>query len=213
MDKFRGSLVLVVVLTLTLVGPPLMASAQANDPATIANTLITDLNTEKSDEALALFSDDAVIKYIPAAIPGSPFVGREQIRGWVLNARGYHQFNQIVGTPTLAGDKFSGTYQVADDRYRQSGIDYVEFNGELTVQGGKIKALTATISPASLVKLQQAASARTTVPQAAPNTGTGVTRLGSTDSAYNLVMGLGLLLFGTIALAGLLLIRLRHRTQ
>ena len=154
------------------------------------------MNAGDVDAAMTLYADDAVVKLVPALPPGSPdtYTGAEEIRAWfeglvAVNWKGEIEILQVEG------DTVTTESRTWADPTCQMGIAPLEATLVYTVQDGKIKGWTWTLSDESLAKLQAAMAAL-------PEIG------GEAFPTYALVMALG----GLAILGGLGLALLHRRS-
>ncbi|MBL7183251.1 MAG: nuclear transport factor 2 family protein [Anaerolineae bacterium] len=190
---------LITIATLVLVlALPVALYAQETDPASVVTALYEACNAGDVDAALALFTDDAVVKLVPALPPGSPdtYTGKEELRAWLeglvaMNWEGEFEILQVEG------DTVTTRLTSWADPTREIGIAPLVATEVYTVQDGKIKGFTWTLSDESLAKVQAALAAL-------PVTG------GAAPSIYSsaLLMALG----GLAILVGLGLALLRRRS-
>jgi hypothetical protein len=151
---------IIVLLALPLFASPGRLYAQAGtDPLSVANAYLAAFNAGDLNAVLATFADDAVETDLTPG-PGDTGVvrGKDQLRA------SYTEFLQAhphvdLGTPQVAGDKVTGTYTLSADFLKQLGVDSISGPYEFVVQGGKIKSLTHSASPASLAKVEAALQA------------------------------------------------------
>jgi LPXTG-motif cell wall-anchored protein len=164
MKKFLVVIALLAVAGVLLM--PVRSYAQATDPLSVLNASIASLNAGNVEANLALFADDAVVT-ITTPTPGQPssFVGKDQIRAWDQGQVAGHQHLTVVGTPQVSGNKVTLSGTISNDTFRKLGFDSLGFNGEVTVQDGKIKTLSVGLDQASLAKVIAASSARPTMPK------------------------------------------------
>lgn len=190
---------LITITTLVLVlALPVALYAQETDPAAVVTADAEALNAGDVDAAMALWADDAVVKLVPALPPGSPdtYTGAEQIRAW-LESLVAMNFEIEVEILQVEGNTVTTLTKTWVDPTREMGVAPLVATEVYTVQDGKIKGLTWTISDESLAALQAAMAAL-------PVTG------GDVPSGYNsaLLMALG----GLAILGGLGLALLRRRS-
>ena len=185
---------LVVMLAL-----PAALYAQETDPVAVVMAEIEALNAGDIDAALALYADDVVIKLVPPIPPDSPdtYTGKADLRAWfeglvAVNWKGELEILQVEG------DTVTTKSRTWADPTRALGVAPLEATLVYTVQDGKIKGWTWTLSDESLAKLQAAMAAL-------PESG------GDAFPTYALVMALaGLAILGGI---GLTLLRRRSHQQ
>lgn len=158
----KGTFVILIAMVAILVLPAVLY-AQGTDPAAVFTALADALNAGDVDAALALVADDAVLTFPD---PGYVFTGKEEIRGWYegLVAQNLHAEPSDF---QIDGDRMTWSNKVSIDNWRALGIAPLDYTGEGTVQDGKIKSYTETMTPESLAKLQAAMA------QQLPETGVG----------------------------------------
>jgi hypothetical protein len=147
-EKF---LVLTVVL-IALVG----CQAQAS-PGEMLATIEGALNAGDVDAAMAFFTDDAVVKLVPALPPGSPdtYNGAEEIRAWFEELVAMN-FEIDVEVLEVEGDTVTTRTSTWMDPTREMGVAPLVATEVYTVRDGKIRGFTWTISDDSLAKVQAA---------------------------------------------------------
>ena len=158
----KGTFVILIAMVAILVLPAVLY-AQETDPAALFTALADALNAGDVDAALALVADDAVLTFPDL---GYVFTGKEEIRGWYegLVAQNLHAEPSDF---QIDGDRMTWSNKVSIDDWRALGIAPLDYTGEGTVQDGKIKSYTETMTPQSLAKLQAAMA------QQLPETGAG----------------------------------------
>ena len=134
--------------------------AQETDPASVVMAIVEPLNAGDIDTMMAFFADDAVVKLVPALPPGSPdtFTGAEEIRAWFegLVAMNFEIHIEVL---QVEGDTVTTKTSTWADPTREMGVAPLVATEVYTVQDGKIKGFTWTISDESLAKLQAAMAA------------------------------------------------------
>jgi LPXTG-motif cell wall-anchored protein len=175
---------------------PLSLHAQESDPAAVVKAAEAATNAHNLDAAMAHFTDDAVVKIIPAP-PGTSgvYTGAQEIRAWLQDLFAQN-FTLEVTILQVAGDTVMTRTKTYADPTRQLGIAPLEGTEQYTIQNGKIKELTFTFTNESLAKLQAALA-----PQSMPRTG------GDTSPINMLLVALGSLAI----LSGLGVALLRRR--
>ena len=126
-------------------------------PQAVASTLEEALNAGDVDAAMALFTADAVVKLVPALPPGSPdtFTGAEEIRAWFEELVAMN-FEIGIEVLQVEGDTVTTRTSTWVDATREMGVAPLVATEVYTVQAGKIKGFTWTISDESLAKVQAA---------------------------------------------------------
>jgi hypothetical protein len=120
-------------------------------PDEVALQLAAATNTQDLDAALALFTDDAVV----TSVSPEPFTGKAEIQGWLeeMFSDNFHleadvvevNDNVVIESDTMTMDSMSFY-----------GIEPLTGTSEITVEGGKIKALNFSFSDETLADLQVA---------------------------------------------------------
>lgn len=133
-------------------------SAQTTDPTSVVETFF-DTTTTDIDAALALVTDDAVIRIVPPPpnTPGGVWTGKEQIRGYLEFIRTQAPVRERVGNVQMVGDKYVFTVKITVNDFRKWGVGAVEHTNEVVLQEGKIKSLTSIMAPAERDRVRAAA--------------------------------------------------------
>jgi len=120
-------------------------------PDEIALQLAEAVNAQDLDGALAIFADDAVV----TSVSPEPFNGKEEIQGWLegMFADNFHLDAEI--------EKTEGNLVIENDTMTMDsmsfyGIDTLTGTSEITLNGGKIKAINFSFSDETLSDLQAA---------------------------------------------------------
>ena len=131
--------------------------AQETDPAKVLNALTDSLNAGDIDAALTLYAPDAVLNIVPP-LPGLPgtFTGSKEIRGWLEILVGMNLKIEGVEILQVEGDKVKIKVKTSSDFARGFNMAFMELIEEYTIQDGKIKGITITITNESAEKLQAA---------------------------------------------------------
>ncbi len=126
------------------------ASAQATDPASVAQALINAENAHNVAGAVALFASDAVV-----TLPTGKLTTTAEIEKWQqeLAAGNFHANTNAM---QVAGDRVTFTGKVALDAFRKAGFATLDSMWDITVQQGKVKTFTFSFTPEAGAKLQQA---------------------------------------------------------
>jgi hypothetical protein len=192
-------------LALGLSALPGRAHAQGSDPASV----ITAFNEATSgatnvDATLALVADDITIHIVPPppANPSGIFTGKEGVRTFVQNAAAQNPQRVLIGAWQVNGDKVSGTIKITNNDFKKWGVGAVEHSLEAVVQGGKLKSVTFTMSPAEQPRVAAARAAAQQAPQTLPTTG----GTGGPEAIW--VLGFGVVLMSGM---GLILMRIARR--
>jgi len=151
-----------------LLGSPAGVSAQVSDARTVVNTWISVQNAHDLDGALALFTDDGIIRIVPAP-PGTSGVwaGKQQLRE-VLQSWFADNLRIETTNVQVAGDRVTWFTRVWFDSWIKLGVAPIDNDSEAVVQGGKLKSFTANNSPEGVARLQAAAAAAQPAPAPAP---------------------------------------------
>lgn len=130
----------------------------------LVGTLEEALNAGDVNAAMALFTADAVVKLVPALPPGSPdtFTGAEEIRAWFEELVAMN-FEIGIEVLQVEGDTVTTRTSTWVDATREMGVAPLVATEVYTVQDGKIKGFTWTISDESLAKVQAAMAPTMTV--------------------------------------------------
>ncbi len=165
------ALMLAAMLTVTPV-------AAADDPNTVIERLEAALMAKDLDGAVALFADDATARRNPP-LPNTTgmYRGAAEIRTFWQALIALNPRFETVGQRQVAGEQVTWTNNTGLDLFRRAGIASFISRGEATVHGGKIVAITITIPPEELARLQAAMAAQP-APPTAPRTG------GGSEAAY-----------------------------
>lgn len=131
--------------------------AQETDPEKVLNTLADSLNAGDVDTAMTLYAPDAVINIVPP-LPGLPgtFTGLEEIRGWLEILVGMNLKIEGLEILQAEGDKVKIKLKTSSDFARGFNMAFMELIEEYTIQDGKIKGYTISITKESAEKLQAA---------------------------------------------------------
>ncbi len=161
----RGSILVVALSILALaVGSP-TALAQQADPAAVVAAFDGALNAGNADAALALFTDDAVVKSSSAT-----YTGKQQIAAWLGPNLAQHIHVDLIGSRQVNGETETHFAKVTTDATRKVGVT-LEGSATSVVHTGKITSYTFAFTPESLARLQAAQAA----PAQMPKTGGGGT--------------------------------------
>lgn len=161
------ALMLATMLTVTPV-------AAAGDPSAVIDRLEAALMAKDVDSAVALFTDDATARRNPP-LPNTTgmYRGKAEIRTFWQALIALNPRFETVGQRQVAGEQVTWTNDTGLDVFRRAGIASFISRGEATVRGGKIVAITITIPPEELARLQAAMAAQPAVPPTTPRTGGG----------------------------------------
>ncbi len=131
--------------------------AQETDPAKVLNTLADSLNAGDVDTAMTLYATDAVINIEPP-LPGLPstYTGLKEIRVWLETLVGMKLKIEGVDILQVEGDKVKIKVKTSSDLARGLNIAFLELIEEYTIQNGKIKGYTISITEDSMEKMQAA---------------------------------------------------------
>jgi hypothetical protein len=164
----RAMVTTIFVLMLAVTGrPPVLASAEGTDPASVVAAFDAALNAGDVEATLALFSDDAVVRTQTAT-----HTGKEQVRR-LFQELVADRFQFESSNRRVLGDTETHAAKVSRDEWRRLGIVPLDASAEVVVQEGKIRSFTVTYSAESLARLQaaQARAAPSQLPRALPRTG------------------------------------------
>jgi hypothetical protein len=122
------------------------------DPITVIQDFDAAWNAHDLDRALSFFTDDAVVRLVPAPPGEGEYAGKAQIREW---AQGLMTGFQVASSDhQLSGDRITWRFRVSSDAFRSMGIDPVEGTSEATLQGDRLRSFTVTFSPETVSKMQ-----------------------------------------------------------
>jgi ketosteroid isomerase-like protein len=183
-----------VVLLVSLFVFPAALYAQGTDSESVLKAITEALHKKDVEAAVALLADDIVQTLVPPPSGTGVYKGKEEMRARfkeVVAVNAFHKFNSCQ----TSGDKATCSVTYSDDGLKAMGVASIEMTAEATVQGGKLKAVTWTVSQESLTKLQAAMA-----PKTLPKGG------GTTFPGYALIIALG-----ALALVGGLSVTWAHR--
>jgi ketosteroid isomerase-like protein len=131
--------------------------AQETDPGKVLNALADALNAGDVDAALTLYAPDAVLNIVPP-LPGLPgtFTGSKEIRSWLEILVGMNLKIEGMEILQVEGDKLKIKLKTSSDFARGFNMAFMELIEEYTIQDGKIKGCTISITEESAEKLQAA---------------------------------------------------------
>lgn len=152
---FSRTVPLVLLLSLSVAAciQPIAAPATANDPAAVFDAFHAALNAHDADAALAFFAEDATIQ-LPGNLPPSVYKGKSEIGSWLEGLAAQHIHIEITSLQ-VKGDTLTYNAKVDIDALRPLSIS-LDGPAELTVQQGKITALTHTLNQETRIKLMLA---------------------------------------------------------
>ncbi len=132
--------------------------AQETDPAAVVSALAEAVNAGDVDAAMALFAADAVVKLVglpPPLHEPDTYTGAEEIRAWFegLVAQNFEIEVEIL---KVEGDTVTTETSTWSDPTRELGVAPLVATEVYTVQDGKIKGFTWTITDCSLAMLEGA---------------------------------------------------------
>jgi ketosteroid isomerase-like protein len=146
-----------------------MASVQAAmappSPQEVLAEMAAALNRGDVDAAVAFFTEDAVVKLVPALPPGSPdtYSGAEEIRGWFEELVAGN-FEIDVEVLDVEGDTVTTRTSTWMDATREMGVAPLVATETYTIRDGKIRGFTWAISDESMAKVQAALATPTPSP-------------------------------------------------
>jgi|GEM_PF-5357001 len=176
---FPASFLLLSALFLVVFSPTL-TFAQATDPLSVFNALNTYNNADDVEGALALFTDDAVLK-----LGGVTYTGKAEIRKWREGAKSTQDRVELVGPTQVDGTKLTTVIRLSNLQTKAAGVDYLELNEEVIVVDGKIKSQIGTPTPATVLKLQKLAALANSAP-GLPASGAGGAATSSANDSWPL---------------------------
>jgi hypothetical protein len=166
--------ILVIALALALSAFPSRIRAQGSDPVSVWTAFNeASSGATNPDAALALVADDITIRVDPPtpANPSGIWTGKEGARAFVQMAASQNPRRELIGQWQVNGDKLSGTIKITNNNFRQWGVGAVEHTLEAVVQGGKLKSVLVSMSPAERPRVAAAQAAAQQAPQTMPKTG------------------------------------------
>lgn len=160
-----------LALALLLALPLGAVAQQPTDPAAVVRALIDASNARDYERALAYYADDATTTLGPAEVfpPGTPLTsrGKDTIRAAFQAAQATNTRAEVSDLQA-AGNRVTFLYRETSDLTRQLNVPALEATGEATVVNGRIQAVTLTLTPDTIARLQAAGGN----PSAGPRTGT-----------------------------------------
>ena len=131
--------------------------AQETDPEKVLNALVDSLNAGDVDTAITLYAPDVVLNIVPP-LPGLPgtFTGLEEMRVWLEIIVGMNLKIEGVEILQVEGDKVKIKVTTSSDFSRGFNMIFMELIEEYTIQDGKIKGYTISITKESAEELQVA---------------------------------------------------------
>ncbi len=131
--------------------------AQETDPVKVLNTLADSLNAGDVDTAMTLFAPEAVLNIVPP-LPGFPgtYTGSNEIRGWLEILVRMDLKIEEVEILQVEGDKVKIKIKATSYLTRGLNIAFLELIEKYTIQDGKIKGYTISITKDSGEKMQTA---------------------------------------------------------
>ena len=147
-------------LALTVMLAVLVGCQAQPSPEEMLAAMEDALNAGDVDAAMAFFTDDAVVKIAPALPPGSPdtYTGAEEIRAWFEELVAMN-FEIRVEITEVEGDTVTTRTSTWIDSTREMGVAPLVATEVYTIQNGKMKGFTWTLSDESLAKVQAAMAA------------------------------------------------------
>ena len=129
--------------------------AQETDPEKVLNALADSLNAGDVDATMALYTDDAIIKFVPVMSPPGTFIGAEQVRFFMesliaANFKIQFEILQVLGDTAVTRSK---TWM---DPTIQLGIAPMEMIVVYHIEDGKIKSFINVFTDESVAKLKAA---------------------------------------------------------
>ena len=165
MSSLKLIAILITLSALALLVPAALAQDEEPEPALISEnqdpgslfvSFIGALNAGNADAAVELFADDAVFT-VSFGPQSEVFTGKEEIRLELQEPIDTNTEFQLLGPPQVQGDSATAVVSFTDDDLQRLGVD-IEATFEITVQEGKITALTLTASAESLQRIGDAVS-------------------------------------------------------
>jgi hypothetical protein len=191
---------LTLVLVALMFAFPGATHGQDPDPVSMILAWNEAMNAGDADAALEFLADDAYIQLIPPPMEGHDgfFRGKDEIRAW------WENLYVLNGASTMSncqadGETVTCLLNYTDESLKALGLESIDNDFVVTVQDGRIRTYTATMTGESLAVLMAAMAA--TAPDSMPETG------GSALPLYAVVAMLG----GLIGISGLVLGVLRRR--
>lgn len=165
--------VIAIALVLASLALPGVAFAQAGDATTVAGQFLEAQNAHDVAAAVALFAEDGAIQNGTCSRRFGPqgCVGKARIREFLEGAASANQRLTVV-VQTVAGNTVTQTGEETNNATRAAGVQRALFTRTITVQGGKIVLLRATLDSADpQTAAYQAYQARQASPTQLPRTG------------------------------------------
>ena len=128
------------------------AFAQATDPLSVYQAHATATNAGDVEARVALYSPTAVLRLRIGTLTGIA-----QIRKWIESSTKDEDRVEIIGPSKVEGDTLTTVLRQRSSPFTKAGIDYVDLNQVIVVQGGKIQSVVATPTADSLPKLAKLA--------------------------------------------------------
>ncbi len=159
-----------VVVLLVVLTPTGATAAQTEDPVGVVAAFEAALDAGNVEAALALLADDAVV-----TAQSGVYRAKGPIRGYLegLVAQNYHA---EVDSRDVAADTVTTRGRASLDDWRRLGVAPLEVVAEVVVRTGKIRTLSAALTPAAAARLQAAqarvAATPAQLPRVAPRAAT-----------------------------------------
>ena len=144
----RFNLIMALALAVSL-----GACSPSPDPLSLVNAWAQALNDGDVDKALSYLTEDAVVTIVPAPPGGNGiFTGQEQIQAWYQAIARAHGIGKMANCK-VAGDQVTCLDTYTDDDFTAMGVDFIQGEWVATLENGKFKGYTMTMTPESLAKL------------------------------------------------------------
>jgi ketosteroid isomerase-like protein len=130
--------------------------AQETDPAEVLTAFEDSLNAGDLNATMALFTDDATVKFFYGnVLPSESFYGSEQIRTVMEDLIAMHFKIQIEILQVLGDIAVTRSKAWADETI-QLGVAPLEMIEVYPIRDGKLKGLLSIVTDESLAKIQDA---------------------------------------------------------
>jgi len=136
----------------------LLAACQSTPkPEEVVLAQVEPWNAGDVDAAMALYTDDIVVRFNPALPPGSPeqYNGKEELRAWFESLAAMN-FEMQIDIVQVDGNTVTTKTQTWVDPTRELGVAPLFATEIVTVEDGKIKDWTWNLSEESLAAMQAA---------------------------------------------------------
>jgi len=130
--------------------------AQETDPAEVLTAFADSLNAGDLDATMALFTDDATVKFFFGNIlPSESYFGSEQIRTVMEDLIAMH-FKIEIEVLQVLGDIAVTRSKAWADETIQLGVAPLEMIEVYPIKDGKLKGLVSIVTDETVAKLKEA---------------------------------------------------------